>query len=52
MLTMVAKSGYFTSVGERDVAHGAMGRRIDPSGVGPIELFPVVCAIVSLGWCI
>ena len=26
------------SVRERDVAHGAMGRRIDPSWGGPIEL--------------
>ena len=45
-------------------AHGAMGRRINPSWRGPIELFifqPVlhdwcnkgrVCAILSLGWCI
>ena len=24
---------------ERDVAHGAMGRRIDPSWGGPIEIF-------------
>ena len=26
---------------ERDVAHGSMGRRIDPSWGGPIELFLV-----------
>ena len=26
---------------ERDVAHGAMGGRIDPSWGGPIELFLV-----------
>ena len=26
---------------ERDVAHGAMGRRVDPSWGGPIELFLV-----------
>ena len=26
---------------EQDVAHGAMGRRIDPSWGGPIELFLV-----------
>ena len=26
---------------ERDVTHGAMGRRIDPSWGGPIELFLV-----------
>ena len=40
--------------------HGAMGRRIDPSSGGPIELFlvqasvtkAVVCAILSVGWCI
>ena len=25
----------------RAFAHGAMGRRIDPSWGGPIELFPV-----------
>ena len=46
-------------------AHGAMGRRIDPSRGGPIVLFlrssqcsttgvtkAVVCAILSVGWCI
>ena len=46
-------------------AHSAMGRRIDPSWGGPIELFlvtagavttgvtkAVVCAILSVGWCI
>ena len=44
----------------RAFAHGAMGRRIDPSWGGPIELFlvpasvtkAVVCAILSVGWCI
>ena len=49
----------------RAIAHGAMGRRIDPSWGGPIELFlvpaqcsttgvtkAVVCAIMSVGWCI
>ena len=46
----------------RELAHGAMGRRIDPSCCGPIELFlvqattgvtkAVVCAILSVGWCI
>ena len=50
----------------RAFAHGAMGRRIDPSwGGGPIELISrssqcsttgvteaVVCAILSVGWCI
>ena len=42
----------------RAFAHGAMGRRIDPSWGGPIELFlvpasaPLVCAILSVGWCI
>ena len=48
----------------RAFAHGAMGRRIDPSWGGPIELFlvsasaprlvtkAVVCAIMSVGWCI
>ena len=45
----------------RAFAHGAMGRRIDPSWGGPIELFlvsattvvtnAVVCAILSVGWC-
>ena len=47
----------------RAFAHGAMGRRIDPSRAGPIELFlvpasapstgvtkAVVCAILSVGW--
>ena len=28
-------------LGERDVAHDEMGRRIDPSRGGPIELFLV-----------
>ena len=44
--------------------HGAVGRRIDPSCGGPIELFlvpasaprrvtkAVVCVIMSVGWCI
>ena len=43
----------------RAFAHGAMGRRIDHSWSGPIELFLVqasatqlVCAILSVGWCI
>ena len=52
----------------RAFTHGAMGRRIDPSWGGPKELFPfqpvlhdwcnngvtkaVVCAILSVGWCI
>ena len=49
----------------REFAHGAMGRQIDPSWGGPIELFlvpandtttgvtkAVVCAILSVGWCI
>ena len=44
----------------RAFAHGAMGRRLDPSWGGPIELFlvpasapqlAVVCAILSVGWC-
>ena len=42
----------------RAFAHGAMGRRIDPSWGGPIELFlvpasaprlAVICAILSVG---
>ena len=46
-------------------SHGAMGRRIDPSWGGPIELFlvpasvlrlvvtkAIVCDILSVGWCI
>ena len=44
---------------DRAFAHGAMGRRIDPSWGGPIELFLVpasaprlVCVILSVGWCI
>ena len=46
----------------RAFAHGAMGRWIDPSWGGPIELLSVlattgvtkdvVCAILSVGWCI
>ena len=49
----------------RAFARGAMGRRIDHSSGGPIELFcrssqcsttgvtkAVVCAILSVGWCI
>ena len=43
----------------RVFAHDAMGRRIDPSWDGPIDLFLVpasaprlVCAILSVGWCI
>ena len=49
----------------RGFAHGAMGRRIDPSWGSPIELFlvpasaprlvvtkAVVCAILSVGWCV
>ena len=48
----------------RAFAHGAMGRRIDPSCGEPIELFLVpavlhdwcnkgrVCSILSVGWCI
>ena len=56
----------FIRTKERDVAHGAMGRRIDPSWGGPIELSisrssqcsttgvtkAVVCVILSVGWCI
>ena len=46
----------------RAFAHGAMGRRIDPSWDGPIEVFLVpantprlvklVYVILSVGWCI
>ena len=48
----------------RAFVHGAMGRQIDPSWGGPIELFlvpagaprlvtkAVVCVILSVGWCI
>ena len=49
----------------RAFANGAMGRRIDPTWCGPIELFlnssqcsttgvtkAVVCVILSVGWCI
>ena len=41
----------------RAFAHGAMGRRIDPSSGEPIELTTgvtkaVVCAILSVEWCI
>ena len=49
----------------REFAYGPMGRRIDPSWGGPIELFSrssqcsmtgvtkaVVCVIPRVGWCI
>ena len=47
----------------RAFAHGAMGRRIDPSWGEPIELFLIpgsaprlveqrLSAILSVGWCI
>ena len=37
----------------RVFAHGAMGCWIDPSWGGPIELTKaMVCAILSVGWCI
>ena len=47
----------------RAFAHGVMGRQIDPSWGGPIELFlvpasvtgvtkAVVCAILSVAWCL
>ena len=48
----------------RGFAHSAMGRRIDPSWGEPIELSrssqcsttgvikAVVCAMLSVGWCI
>ena len=38
----------------RAFAHGAMGRRIDPSCGGPIELFfvPASAPPLSVGWCI
>ena len=44
----------------RAFAHNVMGRRIDPSWGGLIELFlvpvsvtkAVVCSILSVGWCI
>ena len=41
----------------RAFAHGAMGRRIDPSWGRPIELMTgvtkaVQCAILSVRWCI
>ena len=36
--SMAAQLGYEE---ERDVAHGAMGHRINPSWGGPIELFLV-----------
>ena len=48
----------------RAFAHGAMGRRIDPSWDEPTELFlfpasaprlvyqAMVCAIMSVRWCI
>ena len=34
----------------RVFAHGAMGRRIDPSWTGVTKA--VVCVILSVGWCI
>ena len=33
---------------DRDVAHGAMGRRIDPLWGGPIELFLVTASAPRL----
>ena len=39
-MTHHAKSGRSTTV-VRALGHGAMGRRIDPSWGGPIELFLV-----------
>ena len=42
----------------RAFAQGAMGRWVDPSWGGPIECSTtgitkaVVCAIMSVGWCI
>ena len=38
----------------RAFAHGAMGRRIDPSWDGPTTgvTKAVVCVILSVGWCI
>ena len=57
----VCVSGVRCSSVVRAFAHGAMGRRINPSWGGPIELFLVpatgvtkvmVCAILSVGWCI
>ena len=35
----------------RAFAHGAMGRRIDPSWGGPIELFLVPASAPRLGMC-
>ena len=55
----IAPSGPSSVVGA--FAHGAVGRWIDPSWGGPIELFfsiqPVLhdwcnCVILSVGWCI
>ena len=67
----VSPSRFYLTSRERDVArgrafaHGTMGRRIDPSWGGPIELFfrssqcsmtgvtkAMVCVILSVGWCI
>ena len=59
--TSMFNKGAIRSSVVRAFAHGAMGRRIDPSWGGPIELFlvpasgvtkAVVCAILSVGWCI
>ena len=35
------KAKHYCECRERDVAHGAVGRQIDPSWGGPIELFLV-----------
>ena len=61
-LCYTSRGGARCSSMVRAFAHGAMGRRIDPSWGGPIELFLVpattgvtnamVCAILSVGWCI
>ena len=53
---------FFPSSQVRAFTHGAMGRQIDPSWGGPISRSSqcsttgvkkaVVCAILSVGWCI
>ena len=44
-ITMV---GFFTLNRGRAFAHGAMGRRIDPSWGGPIELFLIPASVPRL----
>ena len=46
--SFMVKPGARCSSVVRAFAHGAMGRRIDPSRGGPIELFLVVASVPRL----